>query len=213
MPRLGQTNATMTETTNSYAMIIRDGILERLKVLPYFKDFKFARSKQMQVQPTWLPYVGAYLIDETMTPDGEYNVGDIRFRHALRLGFSVVIKNNDPDETEDKLDAGFWAIMNGIMRDPSLVNLIESGLPSNARIEGFSRGMRKHNYHPAQGHELPIGELQLDLTCGFRVDWPPLVLDDLLKVHVTTAFPLGATEADRAKVQQVVSEYDLPPTE
>ena len=63
---------TLNSTTNSYAILIRDGMLAKLKTLPFYKDFyKFRRSKQMQIQPEQIPLVGCYVIDETMTPDGD----------------------------------------------------------------------------------------------------------------------------------------------
>ena len=198
---------------NSYSLFIRDAMLDRIQHMPFFADFaRFGRSRRLQVQPENIPYVGVYLVDETMVPDGDYNAGDIRFIHALRVGFSVVIFNNDEDDAEDQLDAAFWAIMNGLLCDSTLTNLLDTDIPGNAVIEGFSRGTRRHVYGVSGGSsEQPIGELQMDLTCVLRTRWAPTIVDDLEAVHVTTVYPWprtadGGPAPDRV---EVVSEYDL----
>jgi hypothetical protein len=186
-------------------------MLQRIKRMPFFLDFaKFGRSRRLQIQPESIPYVGVYLVDETMVPDGDYNAGDIRFTHALRVGFSVIVYNNDEDNTEDQLDAAFWALMNGLLCDATLTNLLETDIPGNAVIEGFSRGTRRHVYGTSgKNNEQPIGELQMDLTCVLRTRWAPTITDDLKVIHVETSFPIAGTEAEKAGIQQVTSVYDI----
>ncbi len=210
---------TVSPDSNSYAIIIRDGVLDRMREMPYFENFNFRRSKQLSVQAQQLPYAACFFVDETLTPDGDPNVGEPRFKHALRLGFSVAILNNDTDETEDLLDAAYWALMNGLLRDPTLMNMISNALPGNSRIEGITRSTRRNVYGAnaagygsrsvASSNEQPIGELQFELTCAFRTDWPPFVDDDLELIHVETAFPIAGTAEDRSKIRQVISQYDL----
>ncbi len=195
---------------NSYSLFIRDAMLQRIRLMPFFRDFaKFGRSRRLQIQPEGIPYVGVYLCDETLLPDGDFNAGNIRFTGDLKIGFSVIVFNNDEDDTEDKLDAAYWALMNGLLRDESLMNLISTDLPGNAVIEGIKRGTRRHYYSSAGNNEQPIGELQLELTCVLRTFFDPVIVDDLDTIHVTTGFPLGGTEEERAAVQQVESQYDL----
>jgi hypothetical protein len=189
-------------------------MLDRVKALPFFKNkFKlFSRSKAMPIQAQNIPYAGLYIVDETLTPDGDANVGDIRFEHALRLGFSVVIKNNDPDEVEEKLDGAFWSLMNGLLRDASLTNMLGAYNAEGAEgfaIEGFTRGTRKNVYGNAGlNNEMPIAELQLELTCKYRTTWPPVIEDDLITIHTVTGFPLRGTADEQAKIQQVTAVYD-----
>jgi hypothetical protein len=203
----------VTPETNSYSILIRDAVLDRVKVLPFFKNkFTFSRSKALPIQAQNIPYAGCYIVDETLTPDGDPNAGDIRFEHFLRLGFSVVIKNNDPDEVEDKLDGAFWSLMNGLLRDASLTNMLGAydadGVEGFA-IEGFTRGSRKNVYGNAGlNNEMAIAELQLELTCKYRTTWPPIIEDDLITIHTVTGFPLRGTAEERAKVQQVTAVYD-----
>ena len=204
----------MTPETNSFSILIRDAMLDRVKVLPFFKNKfnKFGRSKALPIQPENIPYAGCYIVDETLTPDGDANAGDIRFEHALRLGFSIVIRNNDPDETEDKLDGAYWSLMNGLLRDASLTNMLGAYDADGAEgfaIEGFTRGTRKNVYGTAGlNNEMATAELQLELTCKYRTMWSPVIEDDLITIHTVTGFPLRGTEEERARVQQVTAVYD-----
>ena len=205
--------ATNDIAINSYSLFIRDAMLQRIRVMPFFRDFaKFGRSRRLQIQPEGIPYVGVYLVDEIMVPDGDYNAGNIRFINNLRIGFSVIVFNNDEDSTEDQLDAAFWALMNGLLCDQVLMNLFETDLPGNARIEGFTRGTRRNVYGMSGGNnELPIGELQMDLTCVLRTFFDPVIVDDLNTIHTTTIYPYprtaeGGPAPDRIEVE---SDYDL----
>ena len=47
--------------------------------MPFFANYTKRKNKMLQVQPDLLPYLGVYLLDETMTPDGDANAGNIRF--------------------------------------------------------------------------------------------------------------------------------------
>ena len=86
----------------SYSEVLRDVFFARVVTLPFFAGFKARRCKMLQVQPEHIPYLGVYLIDEQMVPDGDANAGCIRFTHTLRIGFSVIIENNDPLAAELK---------------------------------------------------------------------------------------------------------------
>src|SRR5262249_43271590 len=106
--------AVTVTNTQSYSQVIRDAMFAYVVQLPFFQGFKARRSKQLPIQEPLLPYLGVYIIDEDMQPDGDPNVGDIRFVHDLRIGFQVIIENNDPVAAELKLDEAFWALMNGL---------------------------------------------------------------------------------------------------
>jgi hypothetical protein len=199
--------------TQSYSIVIRDSIFAALVTLPFFQGFKARRSKMLQVQPELIPYLGIYIVDEDMQPDGDANHGDIRFIHTLRLGFSVVIKNNDPVQAELVLDQAFWAIMNGIWCNDGITNLLLSGMPDNTRIEGVQRGQRKHVWGtPALNNEMAIGEMQYVASVRYRSAFAPTIPDDLLRIHVETV-PLGTdgTIPPADEVQRIISEYEFTP--
>ena len=193
-------------TATSYSLAIRDGILARVRVMPFFAAFnKFSKSNNFQVMPAHIPYAGVYFLDEVLTPDGDANAGEPRFFHTMRVGFSIIVQNNDPEAAEDKLDEAFWAIMNGLMCDPTLYN------NDLFRIESYPRASRSHHFGAVDlENELPVAELRAELICTYRSNFPPLVEDPLITIHVETGFPLGGTVAERDATQQVTAQYDLP---
>ena len=208
----------MITDTQSYSEVLRDVFFARVVTLPFFAGFKARRCKMLQVQPEHIPYLGVYIIDEQMAPDGDANAGCIRFIHTLRIGFSVIIENNDPLAAELKLDEAFWAIMNGVWRDQYITNMLDTwnpvagaGNPDNTRFEGVTRGMRKHVWgHAGLNNELPIGELQYDASVVYRAEYGPIITDDLLRIHVETV-PLASdgTIPDADVVQRIISEYEF----
>lgn len=210
---------TITEV-QSYSFVIRDMFLDRLKKAPFFSNFTARKSKQLQIMPNQIPYIGVYFVNEDMSPDGDLNAGEIRFTHMLKLGFSVIIQNNDPVACEAKLDQAFWAIMNTLWRDPNLTNLIDTraypggiGNPDNTRIEGVSRGTRRHSFGNAGlDNETPYGEMQYEATIKYSADYAPIITDNLLLIHQeTVALREDGTIPPAAEVQRVVSEYKFDP--
>ena len=201
----------MIGETQSSAFYLREAMLLAALRLPFFATgFKVRRSRQMPIQKDQLPVLGVYLIDETMQPDGVGNSGDIVFVHTARIGFSVVIANNDPAEAEAMLDRAFWQLMNGLWRDPYLTNFIDTfrpgqgDSPENVRFESIQRGFRQHKTGTiGPTNETPIAELQYDVSFQYRQEFAPWIEDDLAEVDIETAFPIGGTAEDRAKVQQV----------
>jgi hypothetical protein len=207
--------------TQSFSWVIRDVFFAAIAPLPFFASFTKRRCKQFQVQAAQLPYLGVYIIDETMTPDGDGNAGYVRFVHTLRVGFSVIIQNNDPVASEQKLDEAFWLIMNTLWRDPYLMNLLDTTNPStgtdspdNTRIESIERGTRKHVWgNSSLNNETPIAELQYDVSCRYRAGYEPVITDDLLRIHVETV-PLADddTVPPVDQVQRIISEYEFTPS-
>jgi len=184
----------------SYAIMLRDGIVARMKSFPFFTPFKFATSKAFRVMPNHIPYAGVYFIDDTLTPDGLANSGEPRFHSMVQIGFSVIIENNNPEEAELKLDDAYQVITGGLFQDPTLYN--------NAafEIQGYARGKRMHVFGSVgQNNELPVAELQFNLTCDLgAILWEPLVPDMLETIHVKTVYP-----DDDPNRQPIISEYDL----
>jgi hypothetical protein len=206
--------------TQSFGLVIRDTLFLAAQRLPYFSapPFTCRRNKMLQVQPNHLPYLGVYIIDETMVPDGDFNCGEIRFSHSLRVGFSVMEAHNDHVVLEKKLDKAFWAIMNGLWRDPYLTNFWNTynpttGLanPDNTRIEGVTRGMRRHVFGTnTLDNELPLGEMQYDCTVFWRADYSPTITDDFLELQLRTGVKAGDTEEEMAQRQQIEATYLFP---
>ena len=203
----------------SYSFIIRDMFLAKLVAAPFFGSFTARKSKALPVVTANIPYIGVYFVNEDMTPDGDLNAGEIRFTHYLKLGFSVIIANNDPVASEASLDAAFWAIMNTLWRDPYMTNFVDTraypggvGNPDNVRIEGVSRGTRRHVFGNAgKDNEMPIAEMQYEATVKYSADYAPIITDDLLQIGVRTGVKPGDTPDEMAARPQTGAEYVFEP--
>ncbi len=192
-------------TPKSIPIQIRDSIVDRIKTWPWFANFTFTTNKSMQIQEENIPFCGVYFIDQQMTPDGDANVGETRFRTTVRIGFSVIVQNNDMVQAEYHLDNAFILITEGLFNDHTLYNWSGSG----SAIQAFIRGVRTHQFGAiGENNETPIAELRFDLTADLGViTYPPVIEDEFRTIHVETAFPPGG---DTSAVQQVKVQYDLP---
>jgi hypothetical protein len=192
----------MTPESNSYTILIRDGLLARVRSLPQFTTIaRFGRSRARTIQPEHIPYLGIYLIEEQLGQDGVANSGIPHFLHTVRLGFSYIIFNNDPDESEDFLDQGHWALMNGIMQRPRW-----QIFDNDVRIEAITKGSRKHVYgNSGLNNEKPTAEMQMELTICYRSFFEPIIPDSFDVWHVEG---LRAGE-DPEQVQRIKAEWDL----
>jgi hypothetical protein len=190
-------------TATSYAMIVRDEMLARLKTMPFFSTFKFGTNKAEQIQPELIPFLGVYFISEDLTAEGDPNAGEPRFHSSALYGFSVVVQNNDGAAAELKLDEAWTLIMDRLFTDPSLY------LNPRAKIQAYVRGNRTHQFGSAGAdNSIPVAESRFTLMCDLGViDFPPIVDNVLAKVHFSTKYPLGD---DTTQIQQVVAEWDLP---
>jgi hypothetical protein len=180
----------VTPDKHSYSLIIKNEILARLKLVPTFASIKkFATSPMRQIQAEHIPYLGCYLLEELLEPDGDGNAGEPRFTHAVKIGFTVVIENNNPDVAEQNLDAAHWAIMN-LLHDPRW-HVFKMPPPFKpVRIESITKGTRKHIYgNASKDNETPVAELQMDLTYRHRTRFEPIITDTLDSIHEVVAYP------------------------
>jgi hypothetical protein len=196
----------------SYSQVIRDTLFAKTVVLPFYAGFKARRSKQLPIQEPILPYLGVYIISEDMPPDGDDNAGEIRFIHLLRVGWQVIIENNDPVATELKLDKAFWAIMS-LWTDAKLTNMWRSDMVDNTLIEGVTRGSRRHAFGNIGSTQQPIAELEYIATVKYRTSWPALVTDTLDEINVQVV-PLAAdgTVPPPGTVQRIIMDYEFTST-
>jgi hypothetical protein len=192
----------------TYPMLVRDRILLFIQQMPFFvsRGFHYHTSKAIQVQPENIPFAAVYFIEETSLPDGDANIGDIRFRTTARYGISVIVQNNDSVAAELILDAAMNSI-NSMFKNPDLYNW--DGGADETKIQAFIRGARSHQFgNIGQNNELPIAELRYDLTVDLGVIlFDPPVDDDFITFHVETRYPGGK---DSSQIQQVTAQYDIP---
>jgi hypothetical protein len=211
----------MITDVQSYGLVIRDTLYAKTVTLPFFAGFISRRCKQLPVKPELLPYLGVYFMNENMASDGDPNAGEVRFDNTMTLGFSVVIANNDPVESEQKLDQAYWSIMNGLWRDQYIMNMLNKNppagviaLPDGIVIEGVKGGKRKHTWGNAgQNNETPIAELSYEANILYSASFPPIITDDLLHIHVETV-PLASdgTIPPVDAVLRIISDYEFDPS-
>jgi hypothetical protein len=197
---------------SSEAFVVRDKIMARLRAMTFFNGFtKFSTNTSEQIQPENVPFLGVYFINEDMTPDGDANVGEVKFKSSATYGISVVVQNNDAAAAENKLDAA-WAAFSKIFIDPTLYNWKNVGKPNEVAIQAYTRGNRSHVFGSVgKENAIPIAEMRFNLTCDLGViDYPPVIDDDFLLIHVKTQYPGGDTQADIDNRQQTEVQYDIP---
>jgi hypothetical protein len=201
--------AGITET-QSYTWVLREQIIATL--VPYFTGFTIFRNNQVPIQRAQLPVLGVYLLPERMTQEANNplgNEGMISFYHTFQIGISVIIANNDPDIAEQKLDAAFWSIMNGLWPSQTLMRMFHSPNPDGVAIEGVTSGIRRMVYGSAGlNNETPIAELQYEINCTYRSDWPPLITNTLNTIAVTVI----EAGFDPTQTQTVLVQYQFSQT-
>jgi hypothetical protein len=200
--------------TQSYSWIIVNAIYDRLVGLSLFEGFTIRRiNRALPIEAgTHIPFLGVYQSAEKLSADGEPNMGDIRFKHDVDLGFQIVVKDNDAVRCLQTLDRCSWFLMNQLLRDNTLTNRLNTNMPDNVRFEGIPRGNIRERWGlSGQKNETPVGERLLELTFAFRTMWAPTDFPDLGRIAVQTGFPIDGTADDRAKVQQVTMVYDFTP--
>jgi hypothetical protein len=204
--------------TQSAAFDIRNAFFDLVSADPFFAGYTARKTKMLPVQPDLLPYLGVYLVDETMGPDGDANHGCIRFTHTARIGFSVIVANNDQVALEQTIDQAFLKIMTILWTDLKLMNVLHSSIAEGYEIESVIRGTRRFVFgSPALNNETPIGEVQYEVSCNYRSEWYPDITDMLDEIDVTTGIKLSDTQTQRDQRQQVNVVYQglstLPPLE
>ena len=204
----------------SYSLDIRDTFFNALSGASFFASYTCRKNRMLRIQHELLPYLGVYIIDDPMTPDGDGNAGDIRFTHMLRIGFSVMVANNDQNALESQLDAAYDAITTRLWADAHIPNVYSTLDPdtgfqnvNGTKFESIERGMRRHVWGlTALNNETPVGELQYDVTCKHREGFPPVIPDDLLTIQMDTGIYPGDTQQEMAQRIQLHRTYTFDPS-
>jgi hypothetical protein len=201
--------------TQSYSWIILNAVFDRLSSSSFFTNFVCKRiSSALPIEgKLQIPFVGVFLGEENMTPDGDMNAGDIKFEHNIQIGIQVVVKNNDPVAMQALLDRASWFALNQLLRDDSFTNRLSATLttlPGEVVLEGVPRIFIRPDVWGLAGsqNETPFGERLFWLTFKLRSWWAPTDFPDLERITVTTAFPLGG---DTSGVEQVKVVYEFNP--
>lgn len=189
---------------------IRDAVYNVVTPDAFFSGWTLRKTKMLPVQPALIPYLGIYIVDEVMVPDGDANAGCIRFSHTGRIGFSIIQKNNDQDVLEQAIDQAYWKVMSLMWTDLHLMNVLVNNNPESVGIESAVRGTRRHLFGSSgTNNETPWGELQYELNTFCRTEWYPDITDTLNEIDVTTGIKISETQAERDNRQQANVVYDF----
>jgi hypothetical protein len=188
---------------------VRDTFFNAVTADAFFAGYTARKTRMVPVPPEAIPFLGVYVVDESHTPDGDANAGCIRFSHTARIGFSVVIVNNDQAAAEQLLDQAFLAIMRILFTDYSMFNpIIHPNNVENVTIESVVRGGRRFNFAPqATNNETPYAELQYEVSVFFRSEWYPDIWNYLEQMWVTTGMEAWSTPTERQMREQVTVAY------
>jgi hypothetical protein len=215
-PYLPQPAPNPLTLVQSYGYLIQTTFLDVVTNRePFFANYTKRLTKMVPVQASLLPYLGIYLIDENMGPDGDADIGDIRFSHTLRIGFSAIIANNNQDQAHQTLDKAYTRIMYRLWADPGIMNVLstynihdKSQNQGDVKIESIVRGQRKHNFGMATGaNETPFAELQYNVSLFFRSTWDPVITDELESIYLRTGIKAGDTPEEMAQREQIQAHY------
>jgi hypothetical protein len=197
----------------SYAWVLLDWIFNQLSTDPFFVNFTVRRISSALPVELWsqVPFLGVFISDEPLTPVGDFDETTIRFTHNVPIGFQIILRNNDSVKLLQDIDSVSWHIMRKLFRLNALTNAFDTG--SGVALKGIPRGRVSRPRYGMAGskNETPIAERVLDLTFQFESEWYPYGFDDLQRITVTTAFPIGGTSAEQAAIQQVKIVYEFNP--
>jgi hypothetical protein len=197
----------------SYPWLVVNGIYQRLSTMSLFRGWTVRRiNRALPIESgIQIPFLGIYQKDETLGPDGDYNLGDIRFTNTVNIGFQIVIKNNDPVACLQMLDRCSTFLLNQLMRDNTLTNLHATNIPGGQpAMQGFPRGRISERWGvTGQKNETPVGERLVELSFVFKSAFYPTEFPDLERVALQTGWPAGGDADDVAGTQQVTVVYDF----
>jgi hypothetical protein len=191
---------------NSYSHLIRLSLLERMKLVPPFDTVAaYGRSKARIIQAEHIPFLGVYFLGDTLSSDGDANHAEPRFDVELKLGFSYIVQNNDPELAEDFLDAAYWSFMT-MLHDPEWHRF-----PDGIRIESVTGGIRQPTNYGNIGNnpnETPIAELPMEMTYFYRIYFEPIPTDLFESIHVISQ----AVPTDLGRRQSIVAKWAIEQT-
>jgi hypothetical protein len=198
----------MITETQTDTLDIRDAMYNIVTGDTFFSGYTFRKTRMYPVQGDLIPYLGVYIVDELMVPDGDANAGCIRFNHTSRIGFSVIQANNDQILLELGIDAAFRKIMSLLWTNAKLVNVLHNNNPEGVGIESVIRGSRKHIFGSSGlNNETPFAELQYEVNCFARSEWYPDITDTLNEIDVVTGIKPGDTQDEMDQRQQITMKY------
>jgi hypothetical protein len=210
-----------TPEGGSYGEAIRNRFLYEVTRLPFFASFMPRITKALPIQPDDLPILGCYLGEETMAPDGDWDMGPLAFVTNIRINWSIMVAESDKIEAERRLERAYVALLYGLWCNPSVTSLwdttdYETGEATayNARFEGVMRQSARTVWGAFMlNNETPVAEKQYEITLQYRRIFTPGPFHDLNEVQIDSSFPVYRTPEERERIQQIrqVLLFTSPP--
>jgi hypothetical protein len=173
---------------NSYSYLLRLGILQRMKMIPPFSGCaRFATTPAKIIQAEHLPYLGVYFLRDSLSDDGDGNAAEPRFTNRLHVGCSYIIQNNNDEQCAENIDTAYWSFMK-LLHDP-LWHKFELASGDFVRIESIADIVRDENLKGTLQNGTPIGELTIEVTYLYRINFDPIVTDVFEIMHMRTIYP------------------------
>jgi hypothetical protein len=151
---------------------LRNAIFDRLTAVGFSYSYATARKAPLPtLQADQLPALGVYVLDGDATPDGDGNVGELRFVDDDTIAISVVRGGAMPAALEVDMAVEYLAIQAALFCDATF-----TAFGPDALFESIPRQRRRWLF-PAQGDEYRI-ELRYEITFRRRTRFEPVITDD-----------------------------------
>jgi hypothetical protein len=150
---------------------IRDLIIETIAAIGVLRAARIVPT--FQWQPEDAPACGVYLRRERMAPDGDIEVGEVRFKNTASIGVSMIAKANSQEELAVVATQYGDLIEAAVLTSQPLFLIVEG-------VEGVDRTI---TYYPNASSY--YAETRIEFEFQFRSEWPPTIVDDLRHVLIT----------------------------
>jgi len=155
------------------ALLLREAIFSRLEARPGYKSRY--RNPMPMTQPDELPSLRIIIAGEEMTPDGDANIGEIRFVSEVTIAITVLAAGKESAPAEYDVDLDMSEVEALLLTDPTFTKLGEGSL-----FEAITR-IRRTRIFPREGETYFAG-VRTDITFQTRADFDPTIQDDLRTV-------------------------------
>lgn len=161
----------------SAATRLRDAVYDRVSTTQSFA--KASKVGFPQLQSEQLPYCGVFISREVMTPDGDGNIGDLRFNSEVTIALLMVRGFAETADLDTLIEGDVERIESALFCDPTFTQF-----GPDALFESVSRIDRRRAFQ-FQGETYTV-ELRIEITFAVRVGFEPRIVDDYRGLDMTT---------------------------
>jgi hypothetical protein len=176
------------------AQVIQEGMISKIRNLTDGhgnRTFRNLFDVPMEtIQPTDLPALAVFIVEEEMHAVGGRSMAEMRFNHDLTIGLQAVLVSSDAEDQRAQILACLGRLDQFIFTDQQ-VHMLDTNTPDSflSNIQSIFRIVRRFKFRRVS--ELPIVQLHEMFVISYESVWPPWVPDDYLQIGVTLAWPIG----------------------